>query len=1071
MAGLTGWAGSIQQRLDTWARQQRDRVSFVTSPLPQVLPLPRWHWGWKWQWQWPWQSARERKEQLEEEYRRQKEQIQSLCRALKAEDVTDLKDILSAMIISECVYKRPDSEVIRSVNKFMADFGGQLVQLERVQPSLDHVPHRYLLAESGDTLFASFIGTKQYKDMITDANILQRALFHEDNGADDLQAEDDAEALSSTQGGSANGQVALKLGSQSTNGKGKRFGQKPAAHRGFLTRAKGIPAVELYRLAKKKDRRLVLCGHSLGGAVAVLATLAILRVLASSSSLPGSSKRDKHIEVKCITFSQPPVGNAALRDYVHEKGWHGHFRTYCIPEDLIPRILSPAYFQHYRKQAQPQGAIIDPMVNTQNSSQADQLSHTASRKSKGSLPSTTEGGPDVLGLGPLQNSLRRISTLVPLVGGPKPFSGFRNRNHDLKGKQLLKGDLNASIKGDDPGPEPFAIQEVAGAASLASVSQSIDMDRPTSTELAKASYTEAVSTTPDWRDRVPSLPSYVPFGQLFLLEKASVEPLSASEYTLLTSMQSVLLELRERFKSHTMRSYRARFQRVYDLCMCDSIPPNFSIEHFSYLPHLQQWLGLPGVTVTELGKIAEPLILHSATSLVPIGWTGMPGEKKGSPFRVDLCGYGLHLCTLVKAQINGQWCSATVESSPTPNYFPDGELQKTHQMLQQMRIRIGQPIQEPSSQPCTVPAASAAESSLGNDRTGDRASFTRGDIDTTLETRGSEVEGLSEVIIHCSSDFMTVSRKVVIRLRHVRLLGLEGAGKTSLYYALLGQGRGTMFSTSDGVFPDVDRREGVAEGVAFIDPAGVNLQDLQGEVDQLKEEVTFSNGQGSKKVDLVILVHNLAHKIPRLHQSVNKPALSVLMEEISSAGIPNILAITNKFAVSADRRESAAATVIKAYQMPSNLSVIVNSSPYAVHGVGGVSNGVVQEKLSVDKGGRRMTNLNGIVQGATQRLISAPINLVQLPFRRKEVVLPVEGVKSLRELVNRVLLDHEDAALMELSREQLLLEMKNDLSQAAKQAQKQENGISATAAASAVGASLGLVVAVVAAAACSLRKP
>jgi alpha-beta hydrolase superfamily lysophospholipase len=36
---------------------------------------------------------------------------------------------------------------------------------------------------------------------------------------------------------------------------------------GFLARAKGIPALELYRLAQKKNRRLVLCGHSLGGAV------------------------------------------------------------------------------------------------------------------------------------------------------------------------------------------------------------------------------------------------------------------------------------------------------------------------------------------------------------------------------------------------------------------------------------------------------------------------------------------------------------------------------------------------------------------------------------------------------------------------------------------------------------------------------------------------------------------------------------------------------------------------------------------------------------------------------------
>lgn len=36
-----------------------------------------------------------------------------------------------------------------------------------------------------------------------------------------------------------------------------------------MTRAKGIPALELYRLAQKKRRKLVLCGHSLGGAVCI----------------------------------------------------------------------------------------------------------------------------------------------------------------------------------------------------------------------------------------------------------------------------------------------------------------------------------------------------------------------------------------------------------------------------------------------------------------------------------------------------------------------------------------------------------------------------------------------------------------------------------------------------------------------------------------------------------------------------------------------------------------------------------------------------------------------------------
>jgi len=47
--------------------------------------------------------------------------------------------------------------------------------------------------------------------------------------------------------------------------------------------------------------------------VAALATLAILRVFASG---PLSKELDE-VQVKCITFSQPPVGNAALKEYVY----------------------------------------------------------------------------------------------------------------------------------------------------------------------------------------------------------------------------------------------------------------------------------------------------------------------------------------------------------------------------------------------------------------------------------------------------------------------------------------------------------------------------------------------------------------------------------------------------------------------------------------------------------------------------------------------------------------------------------------------------------------------------------
>jgi hypothetical protein len=33
----------------------------------------------------------------------------------------------------------------------------------------------------------------------------------------------------------------------------------------------------------------------------------------------------------------------------------------------------------------------------------------------------------------------------------------------------------------------------------------------------------------------------------------------------------------------------------------------------------------------------------------------VPGAKNGEPLKVDITGFGLHLCTLVHAQVNGDW--------------------------------------------------------------------------------------------------------------------------------------------------------------------------------------------------------------------------------------------------------------------------------------------------------------------------------------------------------------------------------------------------------------------------------
>lgn len=454
---------------------------------------------------------------MEDEFKRRKKQLEDLCHAVKAESVADLHDILCCMVLSECVYKRPDAEMVRAVNKFKADFGGEVVSLERVQPSSDHVPHRYLLAEAGDTLFASFIGTKQYKDVMADVNIFQGALFHED-------AVEDIHGLEPIESGQvdtqrSNRESHYKISKSKT--RPSNLTQKPAAHRGFMARAKGIPALELYRLAQKKKRRLVLCGHSLGGAVAVLATLAILRVFAASS------KDNEKVQVKCITFSQPPVGNAALRDYVNEKGWQQYFKTYCIPEDLVPRILSPAYFHHYNARPLPIPSDGGASVSMSKSSELSLL------KQKIEKPKDDEREQLVLGVGPVQNSFWRLSRLVPLEGVRKQLYRYRGKKVEPL-ETPTDSDSIASVNDIADTPQSLEIQEGSDGISLRLLPT--DQDILGEGNLGKSVAESNVNNGDKrgWR-RMPYLPLYVPFGQLYLLENSSVEFLSGAEYSKLTS--------------------------------------------------------------------------------------------------------------------------------------------------------------------------------------------------------------------------------------------------------------------------------------------------------------------------------------------------------------------------------------------------------------------------------------------------------------------------------------------------------------------------------------------------------
>lgn len=89
--------------------------------------------------------------------------------------------------------------------------------------------------------------------------------------------------------------------------------------------------------------------------------------------------------------------------------------------------------------------------------------------------------------------------------------------------------------------------------------------------------------------------------------------------------------------------------------MCVNASPFLGMDQLSQFPNLQQWLGLAVAGNVELGHIVDPPVIKTATAIVPLGWTGVPGEKNGEPLKVDITGYGLHLCTLVRAQVNGNW--------------------------------------------------------------------------------------------------------------------------------------------------------------------------------------------------------------------------------------------------------------------------------------------------------------------------------------------------------------------------------------------------------------------------------
>ncbi|KAK3262786.1 hypothetical protein CYMTET_28376, partial [Cymbomonas tetramitiformis] len=227
------------------------------------------------------------------------------CELLKDVQVTtagEAADVMTALVLSECVYQESSSDGLRRVlNGTQGEIPGCLVDIHSVQQALPHTHHRYLVAAGGEALYLAFMGSKHARDWLTDANALQvplwSALEVRENSPDAHRRSRPQAWVSKVQARSSDYKalVGVKARGYSPGHKAGRGGLRwtlggldggpverrgiPAVHKGFLDRSMQIPVLQLYHQAQRCQRRLVLCGHSLGGAVAVIATLKLLEQL------------------------------------------------------------------------------------------------------------------------------------------------------------------------------------------------------------------------------------------------------------------------------------------------------------------------------------------------------------------------------------------------------------------------------------------------------------------------------------------------------------------------------------------------------------------------------------------------------------------------------------------------------------------------------------------------------------------------------------------------------------------------------------------------------------------------
>ena len=105
-------------------------------------------------------------------------------------------------------------------------------------------------------------------------------------------------------------------------------------HAGFLARAEKFPLQKLLADPSLQNLPLIICGHSLGGAVSSIVTTEVLieKEKRPKEQFPG--------EIINITFGSPLFGDATARKFLEETGFSSKMFHFVAELDPVPSLLS-----------------------------------------------------------------------------------------------------------------------------------------------------------------------------------------------------------------------------------------------------------------------------------------------------------------------------------------------------------------------------------------------------------------------------------------------------------------------------------------------------------------------------------------------------------------------------------------------------------------------------------------------------------------------------------------------------------------------------------------------------------